>query len=157
MHIIFYCAFVFAILEILSNSRTLGESWGFPGFHIWFLSNNETRIFDFNIFSSNISFISEKSYDLLSYILIGYIFGGKIIKQMILVSIFDKNFKYKNGEIPNSLRGSLSFLEFLGSQNKNLIKYDMHEWPMYNIPNWNFGLLQTYPLKMYLALEIRVG
>ena len=22
------------ILEILSNSRTLGESWGFPGFHI---------------------------------------------------------------------------------------------------------------------------
>ena len=28
---------------------------------------------------------------------------------------------------------------------------------MYNIPNWKFGVLQTYPLKMNLTLEIRVG
>ena len=39
-----FAAFRFAILEILSNSRTLGESCGFPCFHIWILSNIETRI-----------------------------------------------------------------------------------------------------------------
>ena len=43
---------------------------------------------------------------------------------MILFSAFEKNPKYENNEIPNSLRGSLSCVEFLGSaQNAN--KYDM--------------------------------
>ena len=40
----YFIAFSFAILEILSNSRTLGESWGLHCFHIWILSNIETRI-----------------------------------------------------------------------------------------------------------------
>ena len=50
-------------------------------------------------------------------------------------------FKYENREIPNSLRGSLSCLEFWGSQNENAIKYAMQDNLMYNIPNWKFGML----------------
>ena len=75
---------------------------------------------------------------------------------MILFSKFEKTPKYENNEISNSLRGSLSCVKFLGST-KMQEKYDMHDDLMYNIPNWKFGMLQTYPLKMNLALEIRVG
>ena len=46
---------------------------------------------------------------------------------MILFSKFEKNSNMKNKEIPNSLRGSLSCLEFLGST-KNAIEYDMQWW-----------------------------
>ena len=53
----YFVAFCFTILEILSNSRTLEESWGFPCFHIWVLSNIETRIFGFNYFSLRKYFI----------------------------------------------------------------------------------------------------
>ena len=63
---------------------------------------------------------------------------------MIQFSKFEK-LKYENSEIPNSLRGSLSCLEFRGSRNEIQQKFDMHEWSMYNIPNWKFGMLQTYP------------
>ena len=49
MHIIFYFAF-WLILEILSNSRTHGESWGFRYFHIWVFSNFENRIIWFYLF-----------------------------------------------------------------------------------------------------------
>ena len=37
---------------------------------------------------------------------------------------------------PNSLRGSLSCLEFRGSQNENAIKYDMHECITFQIENF---------------------
>ena len=39
----YFISFSFAILKILGNSRTRGESWGFHVFHIWILSNIETR------------------------------------------------------------------------------------------------------------------
>ena len=42
---------------------------------------------------------------------------------MILFSKFEKT-QYENNEIPNSLRGSLSCVKFLGSS-QNAIKYDM--------------------------------
>ena len=50
---------------------------------------------------------------------------------MILFSNLRK-LKYENNEIPNSLRGSLSCVEFVGST-QNEIKYDMHDDLMYNI------------------------
>ena len=53
----YFIAFHFVILEILSNSRILGESWGFPSFHIWVLSNIETRILVLIIFSLRKYFI----------------------------------------------------------------------------------------------------
>ena len=55
----YFIVFHFAILEILSNSRTLGESWGFHRFHVWILSNVETRVFYFNYFSLSKYFISK--------------------------------------------------------------------------------------------------
>ena len=45
---------------------------------------------------------------------------------MILFPIFEKKFKYENSEIPNSLRGSMSCLEFSRISKENAIKYDMH-------------------------------
>ena len=68
---------------------------------------------------------------------------------MILVPIFDKTQIWERGKIPNSLRGSLSCLGFRGSQERNAIKYDMHGWPMYNIPNWKFGMLQIIHANVY--------
>ena len=35
--------------------------------------------------------------------------------------------KYEKQKIPNSLRGSLSCLEFRGSQKEYAVQYDMHE------------------------------
>ena len=49
LHIIFYLLLVL-ILEILRNSRTHGESWGFRYFHIWVFSNFENRIIWFYLF-----------------------------------------------------------------------------------------------------------
>ena len=46
---------------------------------------------------------------------------------MNLFSKFEKKLKYENNEIPNSLCGSLSCVEFLGST-QNAIKYDMQWW-----------------------------
>ena len=57
--ITYFIAFCFAILEILSNSRTHGESWGFHDFHIWVFSNFENRIICFNYFSLRKYFISK--------------------------------------------------------------------------------------------------
>ena len=53
----YFIAFRLAILEILSSSRTLGESWGFPRFSNLILSNFEMRIFGFNYFSLRKYFI----------------------------------------------------------------------------------------------------
>ena len=55
----YFIAFCFAILEILCNSRTHGESWGFHYFHIWVFSNFENRIICFNYFSLRKYFISK--------------------------------------------------------------------------------------------------
>ena len=76
---------------------------------------------------------------------------------MILFSKFEKNLKYENNEIPNSLRGSLSCVEFLGSSqqcNKNMICND-DLCITFQIEN--LGCYKPTPLKMNLALEIRVG
>ena len=73
-----------------------------------------------------------------------YLSERKLIKTKILVSLFDTKSNMKNREIPNSLRGSLSCLGFRGFQNGNTIKYDMHGWSMYNIPNWNLGCYKRH-------------
>ena len=48
-------AYFIAFCQILENPKQLKdprrELGIFPGFHIWFLSNNKTRIFGFNYFS----------------------------------------------------------------------------------------------------------
>ena len=101
-------------------------------------------------------FILGKSFYSLSHIFIIEIIEDKINK--IKWSYFQnlRQLKYENNEIPNSLRGSLSCVEILGSTK---MQWNMicNDGLVYNIPNWKFGMLQTYPLKMNLALEIRVG
>ena len=130
--------------------------------HAFFLNSNKIVInskikilFDF-IIKSSIFLYFGKSFYSLSHIFIIEIIEDKINK--IEWSYFEnlRKLKYENNEIPNSLRGSLSCVEFLGS-NQNAINMICNDDPMYNIPNWKFGMLQTYPLKMNLALEIRVG
>ena len=99
----------------------------------------------FLIFSSNSSIILEKSYYLHLFDLIWNIFRReKLLKSKSSFHYLIK-IKYENRKIPNSLRGSLSCLGFRGLRNGNAINHDMHGWSMYNIPNWKFGMLQTYP------------
>ena len=102
-------------------------------------------------------FILGKSFYSLSHIFVVEIIDDKINKIKWSYSQNLRKLKYENNEIPNSLRGSLSCVEF-SRINQNAIKiwYAIMIY-LYNIPNWKFGMLQTYPLKMNLALEIRVG
>ena len=67
-----------------------------------------------------------------------------------------RQLKYENNEIPNSLRGSLSCVKFLGST-KMQEKYDMHDDLCITFQVAKFGCYKPTPLKMNLALEIRVG
>ena len=46
----YFICILILILEILRNSRTHGESWGFRYFHIWVFSNFENRIIWFYLF-----------------------------------------------------------------------------------------------------------
>ena len=76
---------------------------------------------------------------------------------MILLFKILRKLNYENNEIPNSLRGSLSCIEFLGSSqqcNKNMICND-DLCITFQIEN--LGCYKPTPLKMSLALEIRVG
>ena len=57
LHIIFYC--IWLILEILRNSRTLGESWEFRYFHISVFSNFENRIIWFYLFYLQLFLLSK--------------------------------------------------------------------------------------------------
>ena len=68
-----------------------------------------------------------KSFYSLSHILIIEIIEDKI--NQIKWSYFQnlRKLKYENNEIPNSLCGSLSCVEFLGSS-QNAIKHDMQWW-----------------------------
>ena len=90
-------------------------------------------------------FILGKSFYSLSHIFVIEIIDDKInkIRRTYLHNL--RKLKYVNNEIPNSLRGSLSCLGFSRIKTKSKIKYDMHDDLMYNIPNWKFGMLQTYP------------
>ena len=80
--ITYFIAFCFAILEILRNSRTHGESWGFRYFHIWVFSNFENRIICFNYFSLRKYFISK------------YMRGDKMTSPQIM-KYWRKNIKNK--------------------------------------------------------------
>ena len=76
---------------------------------------------------SSFSSILGKSYYSLSYIFdIGKIIEDEINKSNDPLFQHLRELKYENNEISNSLRGSLSFLRFLGSQPKCKNKYDMH-------------------------------
>ena len=67
-----------------------------------------------------------------------------------------RKLKYENNEILNSLRGSLSCVEFLGSTKSNKICYaTMIYCITFQIEN--LGCYKPTPLKMNLTLEIRVG
>ena len=125
----------------------LGPKWNFEK-RTFFLNSNkiaiksEIKSYLILLLNPQYFFILGKSFYSLSLIFIIEIIEDKTNK--IKWSYFRnlRKPKYENNEIPNSLRGSLNCVEFLGSS-QNAIKYDMHEWSMYNIPNWKFGMLQT--------------
>ena len=107
---------------------------------------NKPKIKSYLIFLLNPQyfFILGKSLYSLSHILIIEIIEDKINK--IKWSYFQnsRKLKYENNEIPNSLRGSLSCVEFLGST-KMQINMICNDDLVYNIPNWRFGMLQSHP------------
>ena len=72
-------------------------------------------------------FILGKSFYSLSHIFVIEIIDDKINKIKWSYSQNLRKLKYENNEIPNSLYGSLSCVEFLGSS-QNAIKYDMQWW-----------------------------
>ena len=90
-------------------------------------------------------FILGKSFYSLSHIFVIEIIDDKIIKIKWSYSQNLRKLKYENKEFPNSLRGSLSCVEI--SRIKPKAKQNMicNDDLMYNIPNWKFGMLQTYP------------
>ena len=47
----------------------------------------------------------------------------------------------KTGKSPTLSSEIFELLRILRIAKRNAIKYDMHEWSMYNIPNWKFGML----------------
>ena len=108
---------------------------------------NKTKIKSYLILLLNPQyfFILGKSFYSLSHIFVIEIIDDKINKIKWSYSQNLRKLKYENNEIPNSLRGSLSCLGFSRIKTKSKIKYDMHDDLMYNIPNWKFGMLQTYP------------
>ena len=81
-HYISYLLRFGSILEILRNSRTHGESWGFRYFHISVFSNFENRIICFNYFSLRKYFISK------------YMRGDKMTSPQIM-KYWRKNIKNK--------------------------------------------------------------
>ena len=78
---------------------------------------NKTKIKYYLIFLLNPQyfFILGKSFYSLSHIFVIEIIDDKINKIKWSYSQNLRKLKYENTEIPNSLRGSLSCLEFLGS------------------------------------------
>ena len=101
--------------------------------HTFFLNSNKiankNKIKSYLILLLNPQyfFILGKSFYSLSHIFIIEIIEDKINK--IKWSYFQnlRKLKYENNEIPNSLHGSLSCVEFLRSR-QNAIKYDMQRW-----------------------------
>ena len=98
----------------------------------FFLNSNKTpknsEIKSYLIFLLNPQyfFILGKSFYSLSHIFVIEIFDDKINKIKWSYPQNLRKLKYENNEIPNSLRGSLSFVEFLGSsQDANKILYAM--------------------------------
>ena len=98
----------------------LGPKWKFEKRAFFPNTNkiaNKSKIKSYLIFLSNPQyfFILGKSFYSLSHIFVIEIIEDKINK--IKWSYFQnlRQLKYENNEIPNSLQGSLSFIEFLGS------------------------------------------
>ena len=118
----------------------------------FFLNSNKiaknSKIKSYLILLSNPQyfFILGKLFYSLSHIFIIGIIEDKINK--IKWSYFQnlRKPKFENNEIPNSLRGSLSCVEFLGSS-QNAINMICNDDLMYNIPNWKFGMLQRRNIK----------
>ena len=92
----------------------------------------------------------------LLFFYIGKIFEDKINKSNDPLFIILRELKYENFKISNSLRGSLSCVKFLGStkMHENMI-FMMIQCITFQIAN--LGCYKPTPLKMNLALEIRVG
>ena len=112
--------------------------------------NSEIKSYLILLLNPQYFFILGKSFYSLSHIFVIEIIEDKINK--IKWSYFQnlRKLKYENNEIPNSLRGSLSCVEFLESS-QNAIKQYMQLYLMHNIPNWKFGMLQTYPPLRWLS------
>ena len=122
--------FIWALNVILKNAH-------FPNKIAIKLRNK--ILFDFIIKSPIFLYFGTFILFPLSYF-IKEIFEEKIIK--IKRSSFQnlRKLKYENNEIPNSLWGSLSCVKFLGST-KTQINMICNDDLLYNIPNWNFGML----------------
>ena len=108
------------------------------------LKNSEIKSYLLLLSNPHYFFTLGKSFYSLSHIFVIEIIGDKINK--IKWSWFQnlRKLKYETYEIPNSLRGSLSCLEFSRIKTQKQIKYDMHDDLMHNIRNWKFGMLQYH-------------
>ena len=102
-------------------------------------------------------YILGKSFYSISHIFVIEIIEDKInnIKWSYFKNL--RKLKYEIYEIPNSLHGSLSCIEFLGSNPKcNKIWYAIDDLCI-TFQIENLGCYKPTPLKMNLALEIRVN
>ena len=118
--------------------------------------NSEIKSYLILLLNPQYFFILGKSFYSLSHIFVIEIIDDKINKIKWSYSQNLRKLKYENNEIPNSLRGSLSCVEFLGSSqqcNKNMICND-DLCITFQIEN--LGCCKPTPLKINLALEIRV-
>ena len=88
------------------------------------MKNSEIKSYLILLLNPQYFFILGKSFYSLSHIFVIEIIDDKINK--IKSSYFQnsRKLKYENNEVPNSFRGSLSCVDFLGSS-QNAIKYDM--------------------------------
>ena len=139
----------------------LGPNYNFEK-RAFFLNSNKiainSKIKSFLILLSNPQyfFILGKSFYSLSHIFIIEIIEDKINK--IKWSYFQnlRKLKHENNKMPNSLRGSLSCVKFLGSS-QNAINMICNDDLCITFQIENLGCYKPTPLKMNLALEIRVG
>ena len=91
------------------------------------MKNSEIKSYLILLLIPQYFFILGKSFYSLSHIFVVEIIDDKINKIKWSYSQNLRKLKYENNKIPNSLRGSLSCVEFLGSNQKK-IKYDMQWW-----------------------------
>ena len=113
-------AFIWGLNAILKNAHFFLNSNKTP-------KNSEIKSYLILLLNPQYFFILGKSFYSLSHIFVIEIIDDKINKIKWSYSQNLRELKYENIEIPNSLHGSLSCVEFLGST-KMQIKYDMQRW-----------------------------
>ena len=99
--------------------------------------------FDLFIRSSFFLTLGKSYYSLSHFFDIGKIIEDEINKSNDPLFKIWENSNMKITKSPTLSEGPWVVWNFLDRQNAR--KYDMHDDLMYNIPNWKFGMLQTYP------------